>query len=356
MLGRVYVNIKSDTNASTEYKKVQDLWKDPDKAVEEVKKSAGNETDGLRRLVKALTAVGEAYFFFAEKEKKKVDAIHFPAYKGPDDKTNVLKHINTKVVEWLGKKKPAIEAASKEYEKILALKPEPPPRWVTAAGSRVGAMWGEFVSDFRSAPVPGSWKNDDELRGAYYQALDEKSEPFKQRAKAAFEVCLKNSVKYQFFDKFSRYCEEWLSKSYKQDYHQVDEFRVTATRVGSGLNDRSFPLELGGKPFNPNPQPPPAPEKVEPRDDTTTGNKPKGKDKPKPAPKGKGKLGVSHANPQQTHYDRNAPPRGVGHRWLRDEGKRRQDCRHASEPKQPPVRRSSRRREVQNGDGWVHRP
>ena len=52
--------------------------------------------------------MGEAYFYFAEKEKKKVDAIKFPEYKGQADKASVLKHIQTKVKDWLLKKKGAI--------------------------------------------------------------------------------------------------------------------------------------------------------------------------------------------------------------------------------------------------------
>ena len=34
--------------------------------------------------------------------------------------------------------------------------------------------------------------------------MDEASEPQKQQAKSAFEVCLGYSVKYQYFDEFSR--------------------------------------------------------------------------------------------------------------------------------------------------------
>ena len=69
------------------------------------------------------------------------------------------------------KKKPAIEKAEAEYKKIIDLQPDAPPKWVIAAGSRVGLMWGDFVDDFRSAPIPEAWKKDAELRGVYYDAL-----------------------------------------------------------------------------------------------------------------------------------------------------------------------------------------
>jgi tetratricopeptide (TPR) repeat protein len=255
LLGRTYIRIKVDKNAQTEYRKVQSLWSNPDEAT---KKIMADADGGPRRLGKALTAVGEAFFYFAEKEKKKVDAIRFPEYKGPNDKDSVLKHISGKVKDWLLKKKAAIEAAEKEYLKVVELKPDPPPRWVIASGARVGGMWGEFVREFRAAPIPADMKRDDELRNTYYNALDSASEPQKQRAKAAFETCLKYSVTYQYFDEYSRSCEVWLSKTYKSEYHQVDEFRGAPNRVNSGLSDRPYPLELDGTPFNPNPPPPPA--------------------------------------------------------------------------------------------------
>ncbi|MCC6647029.1 MAG: hypothetical protein IT374_15830 [Polyangiaceae bacterium] len=251
LLGRVMVRIKSDSAAATEYNKVKALWSNPKAAADKV---TGSDADGgLRKLAKALTAVGEAYFYFAEKEKKKVDAIRFPDYKGPNDKESVLKHIKTKVADWIKKKAPAIEAAEKEYLKIVELEPAPPPRWVIAAGSRVGTMWGEFVREFRAAPIPAEMKADVELRQTYYAALDDASEPQKVRAKRAFETCLGYSVKYQYFDEYSRTCEVWLSKTYKNEYHKVDEYRGSPNRLSSGLSDRSYPLDTNGKPVNPNP-------------------------------------------------------------------------------------------------------
>ncbi|PIE05888.1 MAG: hypothetical protein CSA75_02385 [Sorangium cellulosum] len=277
MLGDIYVHMDRDNNAKREYQKVTNLWKDPKAAVAKVFEDAKGETESarIRRLGKALTAVGEAMFYFAEtKRKKSVDPIKFPEYKSGNYKpTNrkmeqmssaefqiemdkrkresekVKKHINGPVKEWVDKKKAAIEVADQEYLKILKLEPTPPPRWVIAAGAAVGTMWAEFVRDFRRAPIPGWMKDDDELRGVYYQNLDLASEPIKQRAKAAFQTCLGLSVKHQYFDKYSRTCEEWLAENYKAEFHKVDEFRGSPDLVGSGLNDKPYPLQLGGEPY-----------------------------------------------------------------------------------------------------------
>ncbi len=63
MLGRVFINLNSASNASSEYNKVRGLWKDPAAVVKKIQ-----ETGDDRKVGKALTAVGEALFFFAEQQ------------------------------------------------------------------------------------------------------------------------------------------------------------------------------------------------------------------------------------------------------------------------------------------------
>jgi hypothetical protein len=237
--------------AGKEYGKVVSLWKDPQKAVSAIQASAASEDDAgkQRRVGRALTAVGEAMFFFAEQKRAKVDKIVFPEYKGPGSLEDVKKHINTKVKDWILKKKPAIDEATAEYKKVVDLQPVPPPQWVIASGSRVGTMWGNFVKEFRAAPIPDKIKKDTELRNAYYASLDEASEPQKQVAKGAFKTCLDYSVQYQYFDEYSRSCEEWLAQNYKGEFHLIDEFRGGPTHVNSTLKERAYPVQINGEPY-----------------------------------------------------------------------------------------------------------
>jgi hypothetical protein len=247
LLARSYVQTKRQGPAATEYNKIVKTWADPKAASAQIMDIPGEDANGKqRRLGRALEAVGEATFFFAEQKKAKVDKVPFPEYKGPGEKEAVLKHIQVKVKDWIGKKRPLITDASAEYKKIVDLQPVPPPRWVIAAGSRVGEMWGTFVKEFRAAPIPDFIKKDYELRTSYYGALDDASEPQKQQAKGAFEVCLGYSVKYQYFDQFSRACEEWLATNYKNEYHLVDEFRGAPNRVNSVLKEQGNPIRIGG--------------------------------------------------------------------------------------------------------------
>ena len=97
--------------------------------------------------------------FFASEDRKheKVDAIPFPVYKGPGTKDDIKKYTDKTLMPWVQKKRAAIEEVDTEYQKVTELQPVPPPRWVIAAASRAGLMWGNFVDDFRKAPYPKDW-------------------------------------------------------------------------------------------------------------------------------------------------------------------------------------------------------
>ena len=68
-------------------------------------------------------------------------------------------------------------------------------------------------------------------------------------ARGAFKTCLDYSVTYQYFDEFSRSCEEWLAQNYKSEFHLIDEFRGAPTRVNSTLKERPYPLQISGEPY-----------------------------------------------------------------------------------------------------------
>ncbi|MCL2449804.1 MAG: hypothetical protein FWD17_12725, partial [Polyangiaceae bacterium] len=282
-LARAMMHIKgSQPQAKPEYDKVRKLWADGAAAQAKIAEAYKGEGEDQRahRLGKALDAVGEAIFFEAEDSKKaKVDSLPFPAYKGPATKDDILKYMDKKVKPWVQKKQSAIEEVDKDYQKVTELQPVPPPRWVIAAASRAGLMWGNFVDEFRAAPIPKEWAKDPEIRGTYYEHLDGASQPVKDgKAKPALKRCLDDSVKYQYFDEYSRDCEKWLAKNYKAEYHVVDELRGAPTLSNSGLEDRPPPLIIGGQLWHPVERGP-ATEKVEIAGQTS----PNDEDKKKPA-------------------------------------------------------------------------
>ncbi len=249
VLGRALSRLDNAKLARAEHAKVRALWSDPVAGEAKIRAAYPSEDDAQRdrRLGKALGAVGEAFFFAAEERRlAEVETLRFPEYKGPGDKASVKTHIDTKVKDWYLKKMAAIQKVEPEYAKILDLKPIAPPKWVIAAGSRAGLMWGDFVDDFRRSPIPKSWKGT-EVEQVYTTGIDMASEPYKvQHARPALEKCLDLSTKHQYFDAFSRSCEVWLARNYKAEYHVVDELRGAPTMRNSGLGEKAPPVLVGG--------------------------------------------------------------------------------------------------------------
>jgi tetratricopeptide (TPR) repeat protein len=275
---RALMHLKS-AQSKGEYARVRAIWGDGSAAQAKIAEAykADSEDQRAHKLGKALDAVGEAMFYAAEERKsEKVDSLPFPVYKGTGTKDDIKKFMDKSLGPWVQKKREAIDAVDKEYQKVTELQPVPPPRWVIAAASRAGLMWGNFVDEFRKAPTPKEWDKHPnalvpgtvdltwgEIKRTYLQHLDEASEPIKkERAKPALKRCLDDSVKYQYFDEFSRDCEKWLAKNYKTEYHVVDELRGAPTLSNGGLDDRPPPLIVGGQLWHPV-QTGPATEKVE---------------------------------------------------------------------------------------------
>ena len=257
LLGRAHDKLKSAAQAQAEYTIVKNAYSNPTAVMDKLKEAYPDDAERARNLGKALTAVGEAYYFFAEQKKRAVDKIKFPEYTGSGERADVERHIATKVAEWVKRKRSAIDVADREYKKIAALTPQPPPAWTVAAAARVGAMWSKFVAEFRAAPIPKEWKQNgphptipnltwEEIRGRYYEEIDRASEPQKLQAKSAYETCLNMSVIHQHFDEHSRSCEVWLSKNYGNKYHLVDELRGAPTKIAAGLGDHTRPVEVDG--------------------------------------------------------------------------------------------------------------
>ena len=78
-------------------------------------------------------------------------------------------------------------------------------------------------------------------------------------AKPALVACLDYSLKYQYFDQFSRDCEVWLAKNYKKEYHVVDELRGAPTLSNNGADEAVPPLTVNGQLYAPPPVAGPAP-------------------------------------------------------------------------------------------------
>lgn len=224
LLGRACQSLGDAKCAAAHYQTVRELWKDPAAGQKAIEADGGDDGAKIKRLGRALNAAGEALYYAAEEKRLLAENEKMPEYKGSGKREAVLKHVNTKVAAWVKARRKAVEEAEKAYSAIVALQPVPPPRWVLSASSRVGELWGSFARQFRSTPVPGEWKKNgavpgtpgltyEELRTAYYTAIDEASEPMMARARAAYKTCQDLSAKYAYTDALTKRCDDWLSKN-----------------------------------------------------------------------------------------------------------------------------------------------
>lgn len=241
LAGRIHAHERAKESATKEFDIVRALWRNPEEGVRRINALGGAEDEQRRRLAQTLTAVGEALFFFGEQKRAEVEAIRFPEYSGPGDKDSVMKFIGAQIGEWLKKKRSAIEETEREYQKVIEIQPVPPPRWVIASAGRVGFLWSTFVSEFRKAPMPKEWNSKaplpktstpgTDIKRLYLEQLSSMSEPFMQRSKQAFVVCVNQSVKFQWADEHSRACRGWLEKHFRKEWIPLDELRPQPVNV-----------------------------------------------------------------------------------------------------------------------------
>ncbi len=265
-LGRVYLKGYKGTGdnlAKAEYSKVRGIWADPAKAEAGIRAAYPTEDAGAqdRRLAKALNAVGEAYFFAAEERRKaEVDNLksrptRARATRRPPQAHQLEGHRVVRQEEGSHR-----EGGARVHQDPSSSSPSrrrsgssPPALAPVSCG-----VTSSTTSAARRSRPPG--RRTPSSAAVYYDALDAASEPFKVRnAKPALKKCLDLSVKYQYFDEFSRNCEVWLAKNYKSEYHVVDELRGAPTLSNSGLDEKAPPVLTDGTFWHP---PAAAPEKT----------------------------------------------------------------------------------------------
>ncbi len=184
--------------------------------------SDAEEAERALWTAQAKDAASEALFFLAEYKFEEFREVDFPTYRGGRTLERVQEWAQGDFLEWVEEKAQKLVAAKTEYEKIAELEV---PTWEIAAAARIGEMYRSFVDEFRDAPIPQEIENDPELFDIYVGALDERSQPFVEQAKDAFEFCLIRATQVRWFNEFSRQCEQELNRLDPAQYPLAAELR-----------------------------------------------------------------------------------------------------------------------------------
>jgi tetratricopeptide (TPR) repeat protein len=228
--GFAFAMQNNPAEAKANYRRILPMWGNWRSAVKTLERLEKDEAAGRKRVALALDCVGEALFYLAEIDKDKAAEVVMPSYDGDAEPRVMKRYLDTKVKAWIQARTGRIRKASKEYERVMTLLPNPPPRFVAAATSRIAAMHALVLEDLRTIKPHGDWKTEgksaftDPVKGkepldwkviqdefqASWSAL---ADPVKASAKEAYGRCVSASAEHGSAkdDVFLKTCNDWLA-------------------------------------------------------------------------------------------------------------------------------------------------
>jgi hypothetical protein len=103
-----------------------------------------------------------------------------------------------------------------------------------------------FADQLYRAEVPKSFKVEDQYF-AYCDALADQAEVPQKMANEAFTYCLERSTEFQFFNEFSRMCEEELQQRDPDKFPATNELFGTSIYTDSRLDVVGVQTSLDGE-------------------------------------------------------------------------------------------------------------
>jgi hypothetical protein len=210
LLGRSLEARHDRAGARRQYASVVEAWKAPAAAARSIAEAEKDERVALKRVGRALNAVGEALYFGAREKKRLVDAAKPPAFAGPQTPSAVNKFFDTKVRDWIQKRRALLADAQREFQRVVQLEPVPPPLWVVASAAEVGDMLATFADDVERVPVPDRVRKDPKAHRLFRSSLAETLEPQRQAALAAFRTCKAYAEKFRAGREHAERCDRGM--------------------------------------------------------------------------------------------------------------------------------------------------
>jgi TolA-binding protein len=130
------------------------------------------------------------------------------------------------------KKTKYLQSLTKQYADVKATVS---PYWVLAAAARTAMLSQNFADQLYRAEVPGDFKTEDEFY-AYCDTLSDTAQPLQDQAFAAFTYCIERSTEFQFFNEFSRLCEDEMQQWDADKYPATNELFGTSIYTKSAVS------------------------------------------------------------------------------------------------------------------------
>lgn len=149
-----------------------------------------------------------------------------------------------RLTEWKTKKEGLGAKLVKAYDGVVEAKQSP--HWMLAAAARSAMVSQNFADQLYRAEVPSSFKTEEEYF-AYCDALGDMAGPIQESAVQKFTYCLDRSTQYQFFNEFSRLCEDELQQRDPDKYPATNEIFGDSIYTDSRPDIVDVQLDLEGE-------------------------------------------------------------------------------------------------------------
>jgi TolA-binding protein len=134
-------------------------------------------------------------------------------------------------LEFYEKKTKIGQALQQQYDGIVNAKQSP--YWMLAAAARSAMVSQNYADQLYRAEVPKEFKTEEQA-DAFCDELGDRAQPIQEDAVKKFSFCLERSTTFQFFNEFSRLCEEELQQREPDKYPATEELfgisQYTASR------------------------------------------------------------------------------------------------------------------------------
>ncbi len=134
-----------------------------------------------------------------------------------------------RVAKWFAEKD---ALATELVEQYGSVKASGSPYWMLAGAARAALVSRNFADQLYRAPVPENLKTEEQADAYCDELATRYGDPLTERAKGALEYCLARSTEFQFFNAFSRMCEEELQQGDAEKYPATNELFGKSTYTG----------------------------------------------------------------------------------------------------------------------------
>lgn len=224
--------------AQSHFNTVIKLWAKGD-AVNKV--PGKDETEKAVRAAEMLYWAAAAHFYLAEEKYEKFLKIKFPEGLDFDpEKPGKLKESQKKFKKWMDDKAAALKLAKGSYMAVVDMQPH----WGVASAARVGQLYQHFSDAVFTAEIPKDVQKYDYTVEAYCDALGEVTDELEAESVNAYTFCLETATKLNWFNEWSRLCENELSQIRPQDFPTAGEIRAEPDEIPLTLDTQPLAQEI----------------------------------------------------------------------------------------------------------------